>query len=158
MISLVLPTQKRLQELLDYNPLTGIFIWKKTQRKGHAAGGYKSKDGHMRIRVDGNLYLAHRLAWMYIYGQDPGEMTIDHKNRNAADNRISNLRLANLLTNQPQNKKVSGIHFVSKLSKWMARVQFKGKRFYLGLFETEAEAREAYVQKKRELCGEFSPC
>jgi len=47
--------------------------------------------GYRVIRVDGYRYLAHRLAWFYVYGAWPVS-EIDHINLLKDDNRISNLR------------------------------------------------------------------
>jgi hypothetical protein len=42
------------------------------------------------IRLEGIGYLAHRLAWVYMTGEQPD--VIDHINRERDDNRFSNLR------------------------------------------------------------------
>lgn len=86
-------TQERLKELLDYNPETGIFT-RKIARKGWYEVGDKTGTidslGYYRIRCDGVLHLAHRLAFLYVHGYLPRE--IDHINNNKSDNRIENLR------------------------------------------------------------------
>jgi hypothetical protein len=53
--------------------------------------GYPGSDGYIQIGLIGNIYSAHRLAWLYIYGEWPTAV-IDHKNWVRADNRIANLR------------------------------------------------------------------
>ena len=62
-------TQAELKEVLDYNPETGIFIWKKTMnnnaKKGKIAG-WVSFYGYIEIRYDNKNYKAHRLAWLYM--------------------------------------------------------------------------------------------
>ena len=87
---------KRLRELLSYDAKTGIFYWKVgrrgTVRKGDVAGT-RNKDGYVCIFVDRKNYLAHRLAWLYMYGEEPPAI-LDHKNGIKDDNRISNLREA----------------------------------------------------------------
>ena len=62
-----LPKQERLKEVLIYEKQTGEFVWSENHRfKGKKAG---SKDGgYLRIRVDGEHYLAHRLAWCWMTG------------------------------------------------------------------------------------------
>lgn len=62
----------RLREVLDYNPKTGIFIWKVVRHNGNNIGdiaGYTHSRGYVIISVDGNQYKAHRLAWFYVKGK-----------------------------------------------------------------------------------------
>ncbi len=90
-----LPTQETLQTVFDYNPDTGVFLWKTGQRTGLPAGSL-DKAGYIRIRLNRyEQYKAHRLAWVYMYGSiNPETLTIDHINHNRADNRLANLRIA----------------------------------------------------------------
>jgi len=88
-------TQKRLIEVLDYDPDTGIFTWKRHQHRhlkslAGKVAGYLTKRGYIRIAIDRKKYLAHRLAWMYIHGAFPKNQT-DHSNHNRSDNKIQNL-------------------------------------------------------------------
>jgi hypothetical protein len=75
-------TQERIKELLDYDPDTGIFKWKISKARSikvnNIAGGAEQGKYH-RIRIDGKNYVAHRLAWLYVYGKWPDEY-IDHIN------------------------------------------------------------------------------
>ena len=87
-------TQERLKEVLRYDAEgTGMFV-RATRQRGCRVGevvGSFDPFGYIKIGVDAKDYLAHRLAWLYVYGY-MSENLIDHINRNPADNRISNLR------------------------------------------------------------------
>jgi hypothetical protein len=72
---------------------------------------------------------------------------LDHKNRIKNDNRIDNLRIVSSQQNS-FNKNSKGYFFDKASNKWRAQIQVEGKRFYLGLFNTEEEARQAYLQAK----------
>jgi hypothetical protein len=64
-------TQAHLKELLEYDTAPGIFKWKVNRggaNKGDISGSIK-RHGHLAINVDGHSYQAHRLAWLYVYGQ-----------------------------------------------------------------------------------------
>ena len=92
-------TQTLLKSLLHYNQKTGVFTWLERGGtgagfSGKKAGSAHNPTGYWRIYVLGKHFQAHRLAWIYIYGADPGD-DIDHKNRKRDDNRIENLRRAN---------------------------------------------------------------
>lgn len=53
--------------------------------------GSLDKDGYLIIKVKGEQFKAHRIAWLLCYGDFP-KCELDHINRNRVDNRIENLR------------------------------------------------------------------
>lgn len=152
--------QNDIIELLNYDPETGIFSWKK-KRRGIKRGiqlGCNNGFGYLRITVLGKSYYAHRLAWMYVYGEWPKDQ-IDHINGDPSDNRISNLRAVTGIENQ-QNKinlstknksSLMGVSWHKKAKKWQAHVCIYKQRKYLGLFEDINEAHSAYLREKEKL-------
>ena len=87
--------------------------------------------------------MAHRLAWLYVYGCWPDE--IDHINQIRDDNRIANLRSVDRTTNcqnASRQKSESGVTGLVKryTGKWEARIQVNKKYIYLGIFSTKSEA------------------
>lgn len=129
----------RLLELLDYNPATGVFVWKKANkytqyRIGKIAGcvGFK---GYRDITIDGRACKAHHLAWLFIYGCWPSDQ-LDHENRNRDDNSIDNLREAdsgiNARNKKLQHNNKSGVSGVcwNSLQGWGCQINYEGKRFY----------------------------
>ena len=48
--------------------------------------------GYKRIDIDGVTYQLSRIVWAIVKGEDPGDMDIDHDDRNKNDNTIGNLR------------------------------------------------------------------
>lgn len=100
-------TQERLKEVLDYNPETGVFVWKKSICKNVAVGeiaGRKS-NGYTYIGIDKVAYLGQRLAWFYEFGTWPKAIRF-------ADGNRGNLRIENLyepiLLDMPYNKDIPG--------------------------------------------------
>lgn len=90
-----------LKEILNYNPETGIFTWKSRRpriRVGQIAGS-KNNERYVNIKIDGILYKAHRLAWLYMTGEWPKDQ-IDHINGIRDDNRFCNLREVTNASNQ----------------------------------------------------------
>lgn len=142
--------QKQLKELLDYNPETGAFTWKiKHSRKtviGKQAGSISH--GYVLIRINGILYRAHRLAWLYMHGVWPSK-NIDHINRQRHDNKFVNLRDVG----QSENMHNAGmrsdswcypgvdLHKVSQ--RWRSRITVAGKVHALGYFTTMQDAISA---------------
>lgn len=48
-------------------------------------------------------------------------------------------------------RRYKGVHFRAERNHWVARIVFKGQRIYIGSYQTEQEALEAYEQKSLEL-------
>jgi len=153
-------TQEQLQQLLSYDPDTGIFTNLKSRGRvkiGSVAGS-KYSNGYICIAIDSKRYLAHRLIWLYVYGEFPANQ-IDHINEVKDDNRLVNLRLATSQENQhnkssPQTNNTSGylgVYWNKPRGKWIARIQVNGKNKHLGLFNTAEEASAVYLAVKREL-------
>lgn len=160
-------TAECVRSILDYDPLTGIFIWRwrdgihlGTNRRcaGKPAGHVDADGRFVMIRISGRPYMAHRLAWLYMTGEWPKE-EVDHKNVNPMDNRWENLREANHSQNnanrprQPRNTSgVPGIDFYKRIGKWRVRVAQKSFGYYAS-FEDAVAARE---RGARELQGAFA--
>jgi hypothetical protein len=150
-------TAARLRELLHFDAETGVFTrLMATRGPSGAVGarvGWLDGKGHRYICVEGVVYAAHRLAWLYAYGIWPRDM-IDHINGEKDDNRLPNLRDVGMCINM-QNKRHSnnsvGLLGVSKHKKrFRACIEVEGKNRYLGLFLTPELAHAAYVAAKRQ--------
>jgi hypothetical protein len=130
-------TQERLKEVLDYNPETGDFVWCELPRRGVKSGsiaGSKHHNGwgnvYLRIRVDSKLYLAHRLAFLYMTGEMPDDgKEVDHIDGNGLNNSWENLRLVTRTGNsrntklQSNNKSgYSGVIWHKAREKWRVKI------------------------------------
>ena len=82
-------TAEELQKVLNYDPLTGIFVWQVGPRKG-AKAGTKGVKGYVQIVFQRERYYAHRLAWLYMTGEWP-KQHIDHLDGDPSNNRFQNL-------------------------------------------------------------------
>lgn len=141
-------TQNQLKKTLSYDKNTGIFIWKNIG-ENKIAGNVEKEKGYVRIKINGKNYYAHRLAWLYIYGEMP-VVQIDHINHNRIDNRIENLRIATNkvnLKNQSKRKTntsgANGITWCKRAKKWYATISIDGKRKSLGYHIKFSEAVDA---------------
>lgn len=148
-----------LKSLVHYNPDTGIFTHTKARPnvKAGTVAGSVYNGGYIRIGVGGTVYLAHRLAWFYVYGEWPNQ-ELDHINRIRTDNRISNLRQANTAENCQNRSRRSdntsghpGVCWFKKREKWVARIAINQKRMHLGYFDDIDEAISAYEAAKKRL-------
>ena len=91
---------------------------------------------------------AHRVVWELCKGSIPEGLQVDHINGIKTDNRIENLRLLTQAENQ-QNVPRKGYYWYPKNNCWGTSIVINGKKIFLGLFQTEAEARAAYLTAKR---------
>lgn len=160
-------TQTRLRELLEYDPETGVFRWRKSSRRGwtgREAGCLKYGKGsgdYVLIRIEGETLRASRLAWLYMTGAWP-DQDVDHANLNRSDNRWSNLRLAtrsqNMANGSLRSNNTSGYRGVTwdaAHSKWRAQVRLGHRNYYCGLFDTPEAAALARDAKAATLHGAF---
>lgn len=97
---------------------------------------------------------------MHTYLMNPPEgKIVDHINHNKLDNRLSNLRLCDKSLNAHNRTKkedtlTSYVGVKPSGSKFYAQIQKDGKKYYLGTFETQEEAAQAYNEKALELYGD----
>ena len=158
-------TQDELRSVLHYEPASGEFTWlvslNSRTRRGKKAGDQVKSGRYWRIGFRGRSYRAHRLAWFWMTGEWPSK-EIDHKDNDGLNNKWANLREAD----RYQNMANRGAHagnaiglkgvYLHKQGKFIARLQVKNKRVYLGVFETPEAAHEAYSRAAQETLGEFA--
>ena len=149
----------RLREILEYDPATGIFRWRRQKGRSRPSlvAGYKHARGYLRITIDGHAYLLHRLAWFYVHGVWPRDQ-IDHINRVRNDNRITNLREAtgqlnaqNSVKPPSKNGYPRGVH--KHATKYRAAINIDGFTLRLGSFDSAEKAHRIYLYAKRAFHG-----
>ena len=146
-------TVEDLKEDLIYNPDTGLFTRKVDKNKRFVAGqvaGCIHHTGYVLVGLKKYRYFAHRLAWLYMYGEFPSSQ-IDHINQDKTDNRISNLRLVtpsenmqNVSQNPRNTSGAKGVCWNASSRKWQSQIKANGKSIYLGLFSELESASAAY--------------
>lgn len=155
-------TQEYLKSILKYEPETGLWFWliQAGLNVGEGSIAGSIQNGYLVIGIDCKVYMAHRLAHLYMTGKWP-ENEVDHENRIRSDCRWENIRNAKHNQNQ-YNAKVksnskSGIKGIRlKYNKWESRIRINGKPTHLGYFSTPEEAHEAYLKAAIANFGEFA--
>ena len=156
-------TQSHLKKWLHYDPQTGIFTWAITHspvKAGDVAGSIHHS-GYVVIRHFGKLYIAHRLAVLYMTGDWPNE-EVDHKNGKRSDNRWINLRQCSVSQNRMNNlmdlnytSSITGVRWRENDKLWIARINVRGKDVYLGCFREKDPAVAARRMAEDKYFGEF---
>ena len=150
----------RLRKLLSYAPATGVFRWR-VQRGGPksvggVAGSIHPQKGYRHISIDGKLYPANRLAWLYMTGKWP-KLEIGYINHKTSDTRWANLRAMTpsqrgAATRTRNKLGVRGV-WITTSGKYVARITVAGKKKYLGLFDTIEKASVAYTRAAKDAFG-----
>ena len=161
-----LPDYDRLHRFLkvvplrpdDFGKFSGL-IWA-TDRPGGTKA--KTNAGYLRkvrpnradwyIGVDGFEFAASRLIYFMSTHINPGDLQVDHIDRNAYNNNITNLRLDytgnlqchNRSFSKPNTSGLIGVYWNKQKNKWVAQLQNKRKNNYLGAFSCKVEAASAY--------------
>ena len=153
-------TAEQLREKFAYDRETGAFYqnrdfgsrYKQGDRADHPA--HSRLAGYRFVSIINQKVLAHRAAWLYVYGEFPS-MHIDHINGDRSDNRISNLRIVSHKQNienqrKPSKRSTTGFLGVHKhQGKFRASITVNRKRVHIGMFDTPESAHAAYVEAKR---------
>ena len=84
--------------------------------------------------------MASRVIYFMANDVDPGELEVDHKDRNPLNNNVWNLRLGNELIQEhnrgPQSSNTSGtvgVFWDKNAKTWRATLTYKGERSHLCL-------------------------
>jgi hypothetical protein len=165
-----LPPVEFLRECLDYEPKTGVLIWRErprehfpdvrawhswTVRYAGKKAGTTNNNGYHNLNFNGMTYLASRVITKWMTGDDPPR-TVDHRDHDRLNDRWENLRPATQLE-QTWNRRVlrkstSGFRGVfPNGSGWRAAINNRG----LGQYDTPEEAAAAYEIEARKIHGAF---
>lgn len=165
-----------LKRLVDYDPNTGLFVWRKRPQSmfanQNAFGSWNTRfadkpafwkvdgSGYHVSKLFGREYKAHRVALCIVNGSWPPD-EVDHINKDRTDNRLCNLREATHAENMRNRTGghgkfgLKGVRF--KHGKFAAvGTDSKGKRKWLGTFNCPTSAAIAYNLFALKEHGEFA--
>jgi len=110
-----------------------------------------TKYGYNQIRCNEKMIKRHRIIGFTFLDLDIDNpnLHIDHKDGNKLNNCINNLRIVNNQQNCWNRTKAKGFYWNKKNQKWHAQIKLNSKTIYLGCFNTEDEARAAYLAAKQ---------
>lgn len=153
-----------LRSILHYDSDDGLWTWlvnKDSLAKIGDIAGCLRPDGYVQIGIDGRKYMAHQLAFFYMTGR--WAKRVDHKDRDPANNKWSNLReatqtqnRANSIGKRDSESGIKGVCWYAPTNKWRAAIQRDGVRHHLGYFKSKQDAAAAYRKAANKLFGEFA--
>jgi NUMOD4 motif/HNH endonuclease/AP2 domain len=150
--------------LYQVNEYGNVKSLSRTITKGNIT--YVTKDKLLKQSVDSQGYpyvnlsdykkqktfRVHQLIAIVFLNHTPNKhkgLVIDHIDGNKLNNMITNLQLITNKKNTSKDRKnktskYTGVSWNKQSNKWLAQFRENGKVNYLGAFETEEEARDAY--------------
>ena len=144
-----LPTLETLNEFFIVED--DILKWKKPNCKQMKAGdsaGCTNAKGYLRVFLNYQVYMVHRIIWKMVTGDDPDVLEIDHINKNRSDNRMENLRLVTHVENVGNSAVVKPDIQVERSGRYRVRICKDGKRRSLGTYATYEEALDVYKKER----------
>jgi hypothetical protein len=154
-------TFEYLNERFEYLPSTGQLFWKVLFPGKEAGTVVRCASPFVKLALERLDFKAHRLAWILHHGKKPDDgMVIDHRDGDATNNAISNLRLCtpreNSRNSLTSKNNTTGFKGVSRQGKrYRSYICVDRKQIHLGRFDTAEEAFAAYMDAAKRHFGEF---
>lgn len=148
----------RVRELFDYHE-DGYLIWKiqngNSIKIGDVAGSSSGED-RSQVQIDGTLYGAHRIIFLFHHKYLPE--LVDHEDKDKLNNKINNLRDVsrqcnnrNASVRKDNTSGVKGVCWHKKHNKWISRITLNKKLIHLGIFEHFEDAVKVRYEAEVEL-------
>jgi hypothetical protein len=134
-----------------------ILIWKNNKHSNPRWYQLKVQtypNGYKYIKIKPKSYYLHRINYYAhyptwdIHNSCNKTNSIDHIDIDKTNNYIENLRVLTHQHNQ-WNRICKGCYWCKRCQKWRARIIVNGKQKYLGLFDLEEDAHQAYLEAKK---------
>jgi hypothetical protein len=146
-------TQARLKELMTYDADTGVFTRiKSVNRAGRRVSDKPNTDGYLHFCIDYKIYLQHRAAWLYAYGEFP-EGHLDHINRIKTDNRLCNLRVVTDFENSQntppaKNNLYPHVGWIAQKKSYRVKIKSAGKA-HVRFFKSLEDAKQCSDEMRK---------
>jgi hypothetical protein len=124
--------------------------WKFIHNIANTNNGYNTIGVGSKLNNNLKLILRHRImgyAFLNLDIDNP-KLQIDHIDGNKINNHIDNLRIVNHQQNHFNRTTAKGYSFRKTKNKYHAQIRAEKKLKHLGYFNTEEEARQAYLNAK----------
>jgi len=154
-------SKEMLNELFEYRDGEIYYKVSRSRNKAGEKAGTLCNKKYYRVKIDGKVYLNHRIIFMMHYGYLPKE--IDHIDGNKLNNKIENLRPASHAENQWNTKKrkdsnanVKGVSWHKKNKMWNVKINCNNNRYNIGYFKDLELAELVAIEARNKYHGEFA--
>lgn len=152
-----------MKERTEYNPETGLFLWK--INKGdvllYKEAGCLLNSGYVQIMINGQRYMAHKLAFLYMTGMWPE--VVDHIDGWKRNNRWMNLRACthqqnqlNRRVNSNSRTRVKNVEVDPRNGKFRVVVNVNGSRKFIGSYDSLEMAELVAIEARNKFHGEYA--
>jgi len=162
---------ERFKSLFEYNLFKGKLYWKNVSKyhlnRNGLEAGFPRRDSNKPdkyywiVKID--RHPIKRATIIYALATSIIPDLIDHKDGNSLNDSIHNLREAtheqnswNRKIGKPGRDLPMGIRLIKSSGRYQARITHRNKLIPLGTFSTVNDAQNAYLEKRKELFGEFA--
>ena len=133
-----------------------LFQYKDDREKWRVKAFRLSRDGYPRVWIGPKKnhkdHFVHNIITLCYLGEKPQGYQTDHINSIKTDNRLENLQYITQQQNCQKRKTKNGRNVkgynLTKNGTYQASINVDTKKFYLGTYDTEAEARQVYIDAK----------
>jgi len=129
-------------------------------KKGKIMSVHSDRDGYLRVKLSKEgksktIGISVLVAITFLNHQPSGStsgLVVDHIDNNKLNNHVDNLQIITNRENTTKDKKgLVGASWNKTNKKWISEISIKGERIYLGAFNKELEASNAYQDKLKEI-------
>jgi len=128
---------KLLKQSFNDNGYLTVCLYKKGKQKTHKT--------HQLVAI---VFLNHKTCGM--------KSVVHHIDNNKLNNNLSNIKVLsareNSYTHYKGTSKYKGVNWCSINKKWRSRIYVNGKSIFLGYFNCEIKASNAYKKELKKLC------
>lgn len=121
-----------------------------------------STSGYLRVDLFKNQkrtgFNIHQLVAIVFLNHNPNghKLVVNHINFNKLDNKLSNIEIITSRgnTNQKHLKstsKYTGVSWYKSRNKWLSSIHYKGEKKYLGHYDSEYDAHNAYQNELKKI-------
>ena len=121
---------------------------------------YLSYQSYLAVNIGSKPRNVHQLVCeAFLFHKPCGhKLVVDHINNISTDNRLINLQLISQRKNSSKDRKGGsseyvGVYWNKQNKKWMSRIKINGKAKYLGYFNCELLAHQAYQTKLNQIAN-----
>jgi hypothetical protein len=147
---------KSLERIVMRSNGRRIFIRERILKQGKTSGGYLMVGLYKKCR---KTHMVQRLVVKAFLSDFKNELESDHKDGNKLNNFATNFRMATPTQNKcgflskakGTSSQYRGVCWDKQMSKWRAKIRFKNRQIFIGLFISEQEAATAFNAKATEL-------